>query len=143
MDWKEKRMSRSQYSSMRDIVIHYILFTTSSCDGVLIEVLMEEFRRVKWIQLKEGKGKVFQVEVFRHKTLLTSGSARLNLSKQVFKWVNNYILYIRPQVLLPHGRDTKSEPHILLPWSRKTPKSGAAVKMSSGSISKRLRSMFV
>ena len=65
-----------EYSLVRDILIHYMLFTTSSRDGVLIEVLMEEFRRGKWIQL-EGGGKVFQIEVFRHETLSTSGSARI------------------------------------------------------------------
>ncbi len=85
----------------------------------------------------------YQVEVFRQKTLLTSGAAHLNMDRKVFDWVTTFIEKVRPCVLLPHGRSSETEMHILLPWSRKQPVNNGPVKMSSGSISKSMRMMFV
>lgn len=104
---------------MRDVIIHYILFLASPRNGALIELLLNELESGKWVESEEGK-KFWQVEVFRHKTLLTHGAFHINIEPEVYRYVQIFIKKVRPKCLVPRGSDRSIEQHIMLPWSNKT-----------------------
>ena len=136
-----KPLLRREYSLMRDLLIHYCLFVSASRDGVLIELMLSEFEARELVNVENKK--YWIVEVYRHKTVLTSGAACLTLDSDAVEWIKIFIKNVRPKVLLPRERNSSGEPHILLPWTRKCPPNNENVRLSSGSISKRLRLMFV
>ena len=127
---------------MRDLNIHYLMFLSASRDGVLIELLLSEFLSGHWVVDDEGN-RYYQVEVFRHKTILSSGTAHLNLEPHVFEWVCTFVDKVRPRCPILENRNVNTEDDIQLPWSRKDVKEDELLKMSSGSVSKRLRASFI
>ena len=65
-DDPNKVLTRSNYSIMRDLLIHYCLFVSASRDGVLVELLLSELLSGQWVIVETKR--VCQVEVYRHKT---------------------------------------------------------------------------
>ena len=88
---KSEVIKRSTYSTKRDILIHYIKFATNSQDG--LDRNINGFKRGKWV-VNDGV-ELYQVEVFGHKTLLSSCSAHINMTRNVYNWITSFITHIR------------------------------------------------
>ena len=139
-------LTRHDYVIMRDVLVFQIIFL-SQRDGVLSEMLLEEFNAGDWIDFTEDGQhyRHYQIKVMHHKTQ-DDGPALITLDPSEYTLFRNFIEFVRPRCLIPVECDFLTERRVILPWTN-TPKydrSGQRLplRMNEGDMSKRFTIMF-
>ena len=90
-------LTRHEYCLMRDYLIFMIEFRVTHCDGVLLNMTLNEFNTRVWTNGDNDDGQ-FQVRVAHHKTATTKGVARVCLTKEIFSDLTTFARHVRPYI---------------------------------------------
>ncbi|XP_068678068.1 uncharacterized protein [Montipora foliosa] len=114
-------VNQAIYTLIRDFVLLEITFANAHRSGVLANMTLSEFKKVK------RADKSFVISVANHKTADTHGPARVVLPPTLFSYLTVYVNEVRSQVESSSSDKNSDKAVVFLSWS--------GLKLESGQIS--------